>query len=142
MNRSFLLTKGFAMQIRCAAWSFTVLLLLGIMTAAAGAHHSAAQFDFGNTVLVKGKVISARFANPHLRLVLEVTDTKRGTRNIEFEGHSRANMQRQGLMPEMFGVGDTITIRIAPMRNGSDGGYVTAVRTPSGKEIGRVGAPD
>ena len=142
MNRKLMPTKGSAMQIRCAAWSFTVLLLLGVMATAVGAHHSAAQFDFGNTGLVTGKVISARFANPHLRLVLEVTDAKRGTRNIEFEGHSRANMQRQGLMPDMFGVGDTITIRIAPRRDGEDGGYVTAVRTPSGKEIGRVGAPD
>lgn len=142
MNRRFLLTKGPAMQIRTAARSFTVLLLLGVMAAAAAAHHSAAQFDFSNTVLVTGKVVSTRFANPHMRLILEVTDAKRGTRNIEFEGHSRANMQRQGLMPEMFGLGDTITIRIAPMRNGSDGGYVTALRTPSGKEIGRVGAPD
>ena len=130
------------MEKRIAARSFTVLLLLGVMAAAAGAHHSAAQFDFGNTVLVRGKVVSARFANPHMRLILEVTDTKRGTRHIEFEGHSRANMQRQGLMPELFGVGDTITIRIAPMRDGSDGGYITALRTPSGKEIGRVGAPD
>ncbi len=130
------------MQIRVAIKSFTVLLLVGVMAAAAGAHHSAAQFDFTNTVLVTGKVVSARLANPHMRLVLEVTDAKRGTRNIEFEGHSRANMQRQGLMPEMFAVGDTITIRIAPMRNGADGGYVTALRTPGGKEIGRVGAPD
>lgn len=142
MNRRILLTKGPAMQIRITAQSFTVLLLLVVMAAAAGAHHSAAEFDFGNTVLVTGKVISARFANPHMRLVLEVTDAKRGTRNIEFEGHSRANMQRQGLMPEMFGVGDTITIRIAPKRDGSDGGYVTALRTPDGKEVGRVGAPD
>ena len=142
MNRRFLLTKGPVMQRRVGARSFTVLLFLGVMIAAADAHHSAAQFDFGNTVLVTGKVVSARFANPHMRLILEVTDARRGTRHIEFEGHSRANMQRQGLMPELFGVGDTITIRIAPMRDGSDGGYVTALRTPSGKEIGRVGAPD
>jgi len=120
----------------------TSVLVLAAMATAVSAHHSAAQFDFRNTVLVSGKVISARFANPHMRLVLEVTDDKRGRRNIEFEGHSRNNMQRQGLLPEMFGVGDTITIRIAPMRDGSDGGYVTAVRTPSGQEIGRVAAPD
>jgi len=107
----------------------------------ADAHHSAAQFDFGNTVLVEGTVVQARFANPHLRLILEVTDEK-GTREIEFEGHSRNNMQRQGLMPEMFGTGDTVTIRIAPMRNGQDGGYVTALRTPDGAEIGRVTSPD
>ena len=118
------------------------LAIVAVMVTAAGAHHSAAQFDFRNTVLVSGKVVSARFANPHLRLVLEVTDEKRGTRNIEFEGHSRNNMRRQGLLPDMFGVGDTVTIRIAPMRDGSDGGYVTAVRNASGSEVGRVAAPD
>ena len=132
-------TEGPAMQKLIAAASCLILI---VAVAAVGAHHSAAQFDFGNTVLVSGKVISARFANPHMRLVLEVTDQKRGRREIEFEGHSRNNMRRQGLLPDMFGVGDTITIRIAPMRDGSDGGYVTAVRTASGQEIGRVGAPD
>lgn len=105
------------------------------------AHHSAAQFDFRNTVLVEGKVVEARFANPHMRLILNVSDDK-GTRDIEFEGHSRNNMRRQGLMPEMFGEGDTITIRIAPMRDGTDGGYVTAVRAPDGTEVGNVTGAD
>ena len=106
------------------------------------AHHSAAQFDFANTVLVEGKVVSARFANPHMRLILEVTDEARGTRDIEFEGHSRNNMYRQGFRPEMFEAGDTITIRIAPMRNGEDGGYVTALMTPDGEQIGNVTGAD
>ena len=138
MNLRFFHTEGRAMPKLIAA----TLVALAVMVTAAGAHHSAAQFDFGNTVLVSGKVVSARFANPHMRLILEVTDQKRGTRNIEFEGHSRNNMRRQGLLPDMFGVGDKITIRIAPMRDGSDGGYVTAVRTASGEEVCRVGAPD
>lgn len=119
-----------------------ILVFAALATPQAGAHHSAAQFDFGNTVLVEGEVIETRFANPHMRLVLEVTDDARGTRNIEFEGHSRNNMLRQGLLPDMFKEGDTITIRIAPMRNGNDGGYVTAVRTPDGTEIGNVGSAD
>ena len=113
-----------------------------LFSASLKAHHSAAQFDFRNTVLVEGVVKEARFANPHLRLVLEVTDAARGTRDIEFEGHSRNNMRRQGLMPDMFTIGDTVTIRIAPMRNGEDGGYVTALRTPDGEEIGRVSGAD
>jgi hypothetical protein len=117
-------------------------LVLATLAAPAGAHHSAAQFDFQNTVVVEGKVMETRFANPHMKLVLEVTDAARGTRAIEFEGHSRNNMLRQGLQPDMFAVGDTIAIRIAPMRNGEDGGYVTAVRTPDGTEIGRVTAAD
>lgn len=121
----------------------TAVALAGLLlTGAAQAHHSAAQFDFRNTVLVSGKVVETRFANPHMRLILEVTDDKRGTRNIEFEGHSRNNMRRQGLRPDMFGEGDTITIRIAPMRDGEDGGYVTAVRAPDGTEIGNVTGAD
>ena len=120
----------------------TLALLLAGAASAAIAHHSAAQFDFQNTVLVTGTVVEARFANPHLKLVLEVTDDERGTRDIEFEGHSRNNMRRQGLLPGMFELGDDITIRIAPMRDGTDGGYVTGVRTPQGEEIGRVTGAD
>jgi hypothetical protein len=116
--------------------------LLALTVSTANAHHSAAQFDFRNTVVVEGKVMETRFANPHLKLIMEVTDTARGTRNIEFEGHSRNNMLRQGLQPDMFKVGDTIAIRIAPMTNGEDGGYVTALRTPDGTEIGRVTSAD
>jgi hypothetical protein len=120
----------------------SISALLLSMSAAAIAHHSAAQFDFQNTVLISGTVVEARFANPHMRLILEVTDEERGTRDIEFEGHSRNNMRRQGLLPGMFEIGDDITIRIAPMRDGQDGGYVTGVRTPDGEEIGRVMGPD
>ncbi|MGD8809698.1 MAG: DUF6152 family protein [Gammaproteobacteria bacterium] len=120
----------------------TASLLLACLAGTAIAHHSAAQFDFQNTVLISGTVVEARFANPHMRLVLEVTDDERGTRDIEFEGHSRNNMVRQGLLPGMFTVGDDITIRIAPMRDGADGGYVTGVRTADGEEIGRVTGAD
>jgi hypothetical protein len=120
----------------------TLSLLGASVSASTGyAHHSAAQFDFMNTVLIEGKVATVRFANPHMHLVLEVADSK-GTRDITFEGHSRNNMRRQGLLPDMFTVGDSVTIRIAPMRNGEDGGYVTALRTPQGEEIGRVTAAD
>lgn len=117
------------------------VLLLALSSAAALAHHSAVMFDFQNTVIVEGKVVEVRFANPHMKLILDVTDAK-GTRNIEFEGHSRNNMARMGLTPNLFKVGDNIAIRIAPMRNGEDGGYVTAVRGPDGTEVGRVTGAD
>jgi hypothetical protein len=118
------------------------LAVLAFVAAPVLAHHSAVQFDFANTVLVTGLVKEARFANPHMHLVMEVTDDKRGTRDITYEGHSRNNMVRQGLTPDLFGVGDVITIRIAPMRNGNDGGYITAVKAPDGTEVGRVTGAD
>jgi hypothetical protein len=126
---------------RLIARTFVAAAALAAVAMPAAAHHSAAQFDFANTVVVEGDVVSARFANPHMRLILEVTD-EGGAREIEFEGHSRNNMFRQGFRPEMFEAGDTISIRIAPMRDGSDGGYVTALRTPDGTEIGNVTEAD
>jgi hypothetical protein len=105
-------------------------------------HHSASQFDFGNTVDITGTVRFVRFANPHAKIILEVTDDARGTRDIEYEGHSRNNMIRQGLVPDMFGLGDEITIRIAPMRDGKDGGYVTALVTEDGSAVGNITRPD
>jgi uncharacterized protein DUF6152 len=118
------------------------VLLVAAPATAVFAHHSAAQFDFQSPVNITGIVKEARFSNPHGRIVLQVTDDKRGTRDIEFEAHSRNNMIRQGLMPDMMAVGDTITIRIAPTRNGEDGGYVTALITKDGKAIGNITRAD
>src|SRR5215213_9726125 len=117
-------------------------LVAALAAAPAFAHHSAVQFDFQNPVNLTGVVKVAQFANPHAKIILQVTDDKRGTRDIEFEGHSRNNMIRQGLMPDMMAVGDTITIRIAPMRDGGDGGYVTALITKDGKAIGNIQRAD
>lgn len=118
-----------------------LLIAIGA-TAPAFAHHSAAQFDFANPVRITGLVKEARFANPHARIILEVTDDARGTRDIEYEGHSRNNMQREGFRPGMMKVGDTITIQIAPMKDGTDGGYVTALITADGEQIGNIRAAD
>ena len=118
------------------------MLLVAAPATAVFAHHSAAQFDFQNPVNVTGVVKEARFSNPHGRIILQVTDAKKGTRDIEFEAHSRNNMIRQGLTPDMMAVGDTITIRIAPSRDGADGGYVTAFITKDGKAIGNIQRAD
>jgi hypothetical protein len=120
-----------------AVCSASALLLTG---AASGvwAHHSAAQFDFKHTVNLTGTVKEATFSNPHSRIVLEVTDDEHGTRDIEFESHSRSNFYRQGFRPGMINVGDEIAVRIWPMRDGSDGGYITAVITADGEAIGNI----
>jgi len=90
---------------------------------AALAHHSAAQFDFAQTVAVEGVVKEISVANPHIALMLEVSDDA-GVRVVEFEGHSRNNVYRRGWRPDAVGVGDKITIEIAPLKAGGDGGYI------------------
>ena len=118
------------------------LVLAATLSLPAAAHHSAAHFDFVNPVQVTGVVKEARFANPHARLILEVEQDDGSVREIEFEGHSRNNMYRQGFRPGMMAAGDTITIQIAPARDGSGGGYITALITADGEKIGNITAAD
>jgi hypothetical protein len=98
------------------------------------AHHSAAQFNFQTPKSIDGVVKEMRMANPHMRLILTVTDPK-GTRDIEFEGHSLNNLYRAGWRQDMVKVGDKVTISIAPRKDGEDGGYVVKVKTADGKEF-------
>lgn len=101
---------------------------------AVSAHHSAAQFDFGQTVRVEGRVKELKVENPHTSLVLEVKDEK-GEREIEYEAHSRNNIFRRGWRPDMVKVGDQISIDIAPPRSGGDGGYVKTFILADGSEF-------
>ena len=114
----------------------TTLLTALMLTLAAPAfaHHSAAQFDFTKPKPIAGTVKEVRMANPHMRLILTVTDDK-GTRDIEYEGHSLNNLYRQGWRPDSVHAGDKITVTIAPRKDGGDGGYVTKVKMADGKEF-------
>ena len=112
-----------------------IAVWLGAAASTLVAHHSAAQFDFAKSVAISGVVVKFIAINPHMQLVLRVTDAK-GTREIEFEGHSTNNMFRAGYRDRMVKVGDTITVYAAPLRSGADGGYVTAATTANGQRFG------
>jgi hypothetical protein len=108
---------------------------LALCAAAAMAHHSAAQFDFGQRVTVEGIVKKFNVTNPHTWATVELTDEKRGTRDAEYEGHSASHFYRAGFTRDMVKPGDKIAILIAPRRDGEDGGFIQAF-TVNGKTIG------
>jgi hypothetical protein len=128
-------TRRLATRCAAARRALVGALLVAASGALLGAHHSAVQFDFGKSVPVQGTVLKFQAINPHMRLVLRVTDAK-GARDIEFEGHSTNNMYRSGYRDKMIQVGDAITVFVAPLRDGSDGGYVTAALTAKGVRFG------
>ena len=99
------------------------------------AHHSAAMFDFTRSAELEGVVKDIRVINPHMSLVLVVTDAK-GPHEVSFEGHSVNNFYRAGWRPDSVKVGDKIKVRFAPRKDGHDGGFVNAFTTAQGKEIG------
>jgi len=121
------------MRIMCVALAGAVLLTMGVP--GASAHHSAAAQDFTKRVEIEGVVKIWEIANPHGRVILQVSDAK-GAREIEFETHSRNNVYRAGYRDGMIKAGDKIKLMIAPNRNGSDGGYVTGFVTAKGERVG------
>jgi hypothetical protein len=101
----------------------------------AAAHHSAAQFDFGQRVTIEGVVKDFNVTNPHTWATVELSDDKRGTRDAMYEGHSASHFYRAGFERGMVKPGDKIAILIAPRRDGEDGGFIQAF-TVNGKTIG------
>jgi hypothetical protein len=102
---------------------------------AAQAHHSAARFDLTiRDNFVTGIVKEFHAANPHTKIVLEITD-KKGTRDVEFEGHSLNNYYRGGWRDGLVKVGDKITLQAAPTKDGSDGGYALGVTAADGTKF-------
>ena len=111
------------------------LAAAAVLPTATLAHHSAARFDLSiRDQHVTGIVKEFEVANPHTKIVLEVSDAK-GTRDIEYEGHSRNNYYRSGWREGMVKPGDKITLNVAPTRDGSDGGYALGVTAADGTEF-------
>jgi hypothetical protein len=101
------------------------------------AHHSAVQYDFTKLVEIKGTVKQFTAVNPHMRMTLEVKDkTGNGTHEVKVEGHSTNNMYRNGYRKGMVNAGDVITVNVAPLRNGDEGGYVLGATAASGDYFG------
>ncbi len=115
--------------------SMLAALTLAASALPAAAHHSAALFDFAQRAHAEGVVKSIRVINPHMSLTLSVSDAK-GTRDVDFEGHSVNNFYRAGWRPGMVKVGDRIKVTFAPRKDGADGGFINAFTTADGKEIG------
>jgi hypothetical protein len=110
---------------------------LAALATTASAHHSAVQFDFTKQVPIKGTVTHFRAINPHMQLTLRVNDGK-GERLVEFEGHSTNNMYRNGYRKGMVNEGDVITVNVAPLKNGGEGGYVVSADLAGGQHFGMV----
>jgi hypothetical protein len=111
-----------------------VVALAALWASAASAHHSAAPFDFTQRVTIEGVVKEFNVQNPHTVAVVTITDAK-GTRDVEYEGHSASNFYRAGYRANTVKPGDKIAILIAPRHDGSDGGFINAF-TVNGKTVG------
>lgn len=120
-----------------------MLAIVGAFAAtapAAMAHHSSAMFDYTKERTLTGVVTEFGFSNPHGYLQLDVTASSGRKQNWAIEFQSVTGMSRQGLKPSSFKKGDSVTVVIHPLRNGTTGGdFVSAVLADGSRIEHRAG---
>ena len=100
------------------------------------AHHSFAMFDATKTVELKGSVKEFQWTNPHSWLQVNVIDEKGVTHEWSLEMGSPGGLARSGWRPKTVLPGDTVTVSIHPLKDGSKGGQLLSVVLPDGKVMG------
>jgi uncharacterized protein DUF6152 len=122
------------------------LSLAVIVTAAfaapAFAHHSFAMFDSEKLITYKGTVKQLEWTNPHSWLRVMITDQAGTAREWGLEMGPPARQIQRGWKPDSLRPGDTVTVDIHPLRDGSRGGQLVSAVLPDGRRVGGAGAPN
>jgi hypothetical protein len=97
------------------------------------AHHSHAMFDHATEVSVTGTVTEFVFRNPHVFLYIDVKNPNGEVVNYWVEMSNIPNMIRRGITQATFKPGDTVTVRVHPLKDGRPGGNYVTVTAADGK---------
>lgn len=119
--------------------------LFGVLIAALGfvvlslpilAHHGNAAFDSGKQVTIKGIITEWVWANPHSYLKVDVKDDNGNVSHWYAEASNPADMMSHGWTARSFKVGDEVTLKLTPAKNGATIGRIQEAITADGKTLG------
>lgn len=114
-------------------------LLLGIVVSLCSSvsygHHSIAPFDQDGWQEIEGVVTTSNWRNPHLGLVLRVTNADGSAEDWNIEGDAINTLRRRGLARESFEVGQRLRLGGWPSTIGRKAIFATNVQFSSGKEF-------
>ena len=108
-----------------------VALLIAVVPAAA--HHSHAMFDMTVEKSVTGVVSNFSYRNPHVYLYLDVKGDDGQVMKWAVEMSNIDNMRSRGIVQSTFKIGDVVTVKMNPLKNGKPGGNYTSVIAADGK---------
>ena len=98
------------------------------------AHHSHAMFDMTREATITGTVTAYAYRNPHVFLYMDVKAEDGTVQNWAVEMSNISNMESRGIYLSTFKPGDTITVKLNPLRDGRPGGNYTSVVAADGKK--------
>src|SRR5690554_2881803 len=114
--------------------------LIGLLFAfPALAHHGFGSFDLKSEIELSGEVMGLDWVNPHAWLYMNVTQPDGEVVSYRCEMRAATVLRRSGWSPDMFPVGERVTISGAPDRKDPNSCYVSTVIFPDGSSIDRYG---
>ena len=118
----------------CACAVLVVLVGLGSSTPLA--HHSVSgEFDMSKTVRLKGVISGLEWINPHIYVLLDVSEENGAKNTWRLETFPPAQMRRAGLTKELLmgNSGEVVTISVLLARDGTKHlGYIERIRYQDG----------
>jgi hypothetical protein len=96
-------------------------------------HHSTVVFDGDNIILITGEVTRFTLRNPHMILTVDVNNENGEAESWKLEGQGIGAMQAMGFDRGSVTAGDTITVKINPLKTGRPGGLVLGLIGADGK---------
>jgi len=118
---------------RTAATVLIVASLAPFGARSVDAHHSHSMFDMTREVTITGTVTIFSYRNPHVFLHVDVKNDRGEVVSWAVEMSNISNMQSRGVLGSTFKVGDIVSVKVNPLKDGRFGGNYTSVTAADGK---------
>jgi len=113
-----------------------IVCVCALLSLPARAHHSAVAFDKETTVDVTGTVTRLIWRNPHVALEMAVTDEAGNEAVWKIEGNPPRQWISNGVQRDSIKEGDTLSVRVNPLKSGDPGGLVQGLTLANGTTFG------
>ena len=104
----------------------------------AGAHHSAAMFDFEKELRLEGTVTRFDYINPHSWLYVNVDNDDGTVTEWGFELGAPPLLRRQGISTRFWEPGDRIVLKTNPLKDGRPAGNLAGALSGDGQTFGNA----
>lgn len=120
-------------------WALLGIFSVSVSSAnVALAHHSPVMFDQTQQVTLTGTVREFQWTNPHSYIQLVVKHDQGQDVEWNLEMAAPTYLYNLGWRPATLKAGDVVTVTIAPLRKGGNGGLLLKATTADGTPIGRT----